>query len=193
MASNDDRWTKWWWLGLFGLQIWTIEERKVRIALGMTALVALLVIHFPLATLLEFKIKPHYAAILSGVVSVALAFFAARPIAGILFPDALHKADKNSQRRLRRRTTPPMRLQSRRLVRSTGRRFSSTVLTSVFAGTPIGLATLFVLFVPVVPIALSLDTHVRQRAENAVWESASGHSRPFAGPFRLIGPVEEAR
>jgi hypothetical protein len=72
-------------------------------------------------------------------------------------------------------------------------RFSSAVLTSILIGTPIGLATLFVLFVPLVPVVLSLDSHVRQRAENAVWESASGHSRPFAGPFPLIGPVEEAQ
>ena len=186
MPNNGDKWTKWWWLGCFGLRTWTLEERKVRLALGMTAIVVFLMIDFPLAALLNFGIRPDYAAVLSAAISIVLAAFAARPVAGKLFPGALHRADKNSRRRLRRRATPPTSFQSRRLVRSTGLRFNSNVLTSVFAGTSIGLAIFFVLLVPVVPIALSLDTHVRQRAENAVWESASGHSRPFAGPFSLV-------
>lgn len=175
VANNDDKWTKWWWLRLFGLQTWTFEEHKVRIALGTTAIVAFLIIHFPLATLLEFGIEPHYAADLSGIVSVVLAVFAARPIATIIFPDALRRADENSQRRLRGRAT-----------RSTTLQFSSTVLSFVLAGPLVGLATLFVLLVPVVPFLLSLDTHVRQRAGDAVWESASGHSRPYAGAFPFV-------
>ena len=175
VANNDDNWTQWWWLDLFGLWTWTFEERKVRIALGMTAMVAFLIIHFPLATLLEIGIEPLHAAVLSGIVSVVLALFAARPIAAIIFPDALRRADKNSQRRLRGRATRSSKLQ-----------FSSTVLSFVLGGPPIGLATLFVLLVPVTPFLLFLDTHVRQRAGDAVWESASGHSRPYAGPFPLV-------
>lgn len=175
VANSGDKWTEWWWLRVFGLRTWTFEERKVRIALGMTAIVAFLVIYFPLATLLQFGIKSHYAADLSGIVSVVLAFFAARPIATIIFPGALRKADENSQRRLRGRAT-----------RSTTPQFSSTVWSFVLAGPPVGLATLFVLLVPVVPFLLSLDTHVRQRAGDAAWESASGHYRPYAGPFPFV-------
>jgi len=175
VANNDGKWTEWWWLAFFGLRTWTFEERKARIALGMTTMVAFLVIHFPLATLLKFGIERHYAAVLSGIVSVVLGFFVARPIAAIIFPDALRRADKNSQRRLRGRAT-----------RSTALQFSSTVLSFVLAGPPISLATLFVLLVPVVPFLLFLDTHVRQRAEDAVWESASGHARPYAGPVPFV-------
>lgn len=175
VANNDGKWTKWWWLCFSGLQTWTFEERKARIALGMTAMVAFLVIHFPLATLLEFGIKPHYAAVLSGIVSVVLAFFAARPIATVIIPDALRRADKNSRRRLRGRPT-----------RTTALQFSSTVLSFLLVGPPIGLATLLVLLVPVMPFLVSLDSHVRQRAGDAVWESASGHSRPYEGPSPFV-------
>lgn len=101
VANKDDRWTAWWWLGYFGVQTWTIEERKVRIALGMTAMVAFLMIELPLDALFELiGIERHYAAAIAALVSVVLAFFVARPIARILYPDALQKADENSQRRL---------------------------------------------------------------------------------------------
>jgi hypothetical protein len=84
-----------------GVQTWTVEERKVRIALGMTAMVAFLMIELPLDALFELiGIERHYAAAIAALVSVVLAFFVARPIARILYPDALQKADENSQRRL---------------------------------------------------------------------------------------------
>lgn len=174
--ANNDKWTEWWWLGCFGLQTWTFEERKVRIALVMTAMVAFLIIHFPLATILELiGIEPHYAAVSSGIVSVVLAFFAARPIARVLFSDALRRADESAQRRLRRR-----------VARSTTLGFSSPILTFALAGLPIGLATLLVLSVPFLPFALSLDAHVRQRAVDEVWMSATGHFRRSAGRFPLV-------
>jgi hypothetical protein len=176
VTNSIGKWTKWWWLGCFGLYTWTFEERRVRLALGMTAMVAFLIIHFPLATILQLiGIKPHYAAILSGLVSVVLALFAARPIAGILFPYALRQADKNSQRRLRGRAAHSATL-----------RFGSPVLTFALAGPAVGLAALFVLSVPFLPVALSLDTQVRQRAVDEVWMSATGHFRRSAGRFPLV-------
>jgi hypothetical protein len=176
LVTSNDKGTQWWWLRCFGLRTWSFEERKVRIALGMTAMAAFVIIHFPLAALLKLiGIEPHRAAVLSGIVSVVLAFFAARPIAGVLFPDALRKADENAQRRL-----------SRRVARSTTLRFSPTVLTFALAGPPIGLATLFVLCVPFLPFALSLDAHARQRAVDEIWMSATGHFRRSAGRFPLV-------
>jgi hypothetical protein len=189
VANNDDKWTKWWWLGLSGFQTWTFEEHKVRIALGITTIVAFLIIHFPLATLLEFGIEPHYAADLSGVVSLVLAFFAARPIATIIFPNALRKADGNSQTRLRGRAARSTK-QSSSTVRGTcsrGARPPPNMETLGLAGPPVLLATLCVLFVPLVPVVLCLDTQVRQRAGDAVWESVSGHYRPFTGLVLPIG------
>jgi hypothetical protein len=156
-VTNNGKWTSGV-ARLLGLLTWTFEERKVRIALVMTAMVAFLIIHFPFATILELiGIEPHYAAVSSGIVSVVLAFFAARPIASVLFHDALRRADENAQIRLHRR-----------VARSTTLRFSSTILTFALAAPPIGLATLLVLSVPFLPFALSLDAHVRQRAVDEV-------------------------
>ena len=104
MASNEGRWTKWWWLAYFSVNAptWTAVERNVRIALGMTALAVFLIINFPIDAILNLiGIERHYAAVLAGAVSVVLAFFAARPIAVMLYPGPLRKADENSQRRLR--------------------------------------------------------------------------------------------
>ena len=104
MASNEGRWTKWWWIAYFSVseQTWSAVERNVRIALGMTALAVFLIINFPVDAILELiGVERHYAAVLAGAVSIVLAFFAARPIAMVLYPDSLQKADENSQRRLR--------------------------------------------------------------------------------------------
>jgi hypothetical protein len=199
MTNNVGKWTEWWWFRVSGLRTWTWEERKVRLALGATVIVVFLIIDFPLAALLQFGVGLHGAE-LSGIVSIVLAFFAARPIATIVFPDALRRADENSQRRLSQRaprpTISPDALRRadenspRRLrgpaIRSTKPEPRSTVLSFVSVGAHVGLATLFVLLVPIMPFLLSLDPHVRQRAGDAIWESASGHSRPYAGPFPLV-------
>jgi hypothetical protein len=31
-------WTKWWWLGYFGVQTWTVEEQRARMAMGFAVL-----------------------------------------------------------------------------------------------------------------------------------------------------------
>jgi hypothetical protein len=102
VASSGDRWGKWWWIAYFGLDAWTPVERKVRIALGMTALVFLLIIDLSIAGIFEsIGIEPHYGAVIAGIVSIVPAFYAARPFAIVFFPASLEEAHANSQRRLR--------------------------------------------------------------------------------------------
>jgi hypothetical protein len=102
VASNDDRWTKRWWIAYFGLETWTAVERNVRIALGMTALFVVLMIYFIIVEIFSLiGIDPHYGAPIAAAISIVPGFFAARPVTVALFPDPLQKADENSQRRLR--------------------------------------------------------------------------------------------
>jgi hypothetical protein len=108
VASRDDRWTKWWWIAYFGLDAWTPVERKVRIALGMTALAFFLIIDLSIAGIFELiGIEPHYGAVIAAVFSIVLAFSAARPFAIVFFPVSLEEADANSQRRLRGSASGP--------------------------------------------------------------------------------------
>lgn len=166
-VESNNTWSKWWWVAYFDLYAWTPIERKVRFALRVTVLTAVPIVYFLVVGIFTLVgIDAHSGAPLAAVISILPGFFAARPIATIVFPDALRKADGNSKIRLRGWADV-----------STGQS-SSTVLTFVCAGTPIGLAMLFVLLVPFVPVMLYLDTHIRQRAGDAVWESVSG--RPFA-------------
>ena len=110
MAGSSDRWGKWWWIAYFGLDAWTPVERKVRIALGMTALVFFLIICLSISGIFELiGVEPHYGAIIAAIVSIVLAFLAARPFAIVFFPASLEEADVNSQRRLNRSTSDTTR------------------------------------------------------------------------------------
>jgi hypothetical protein len=101
MTEGSDGWTKWWWLGYFGVQTWTVEERKVRIALGMTMILVFGIVTFTISPLLSWLgVERHVAAILAGLASLWLAFYSARPIATILYPDQLRSADLNAEKRL---------------------------------------------------------------------------------------------
>jgi hypothetical protein len=102
VASKNDRWTKWWWIAYFGLERWTAVERSVRISLGMTALVVVLVIYFMIVGIFALiGIDPHYGSPIAAAIAIAPGFLAARPIAMVFFAESLQKADENSQRRLR--------------------------------------------------------------------------------------------
>jgi hypothetical protein len=52
-AIASSQYSKWWWLGYFGVQTWTAEERKVRIALSMAAFVITIVGLFVVGAFLE--------------------------------------------------------------------------------------------------------------------------------------------
>ena len=102
MASNDDRWTKWWWIAYFGLDAWTSVERNVRIALGMTALIFVLIIYFVVVGIFSLiGLDPHYGAPIAAAIAIVPGFSAARPFAIVFFPESLARADENSRRRLR--------------------------------------------------------------------------------------------
>jgi hypothetical protein len=97
--------TKWWWLSYFGYDAtWSAEERKVRIALGMSTVLIMLVLYFIADVLLEwFGVERTGAALLASLISTVLAFYSARPIATVLYPDLLHSADLNAEKRLSRK------------------------------------------------------------------------------------------
>jgi hypothetical protein len=102
MADEEEKWTKWWWVTYFAdFQAWSAEERKVRIALGMSTLPVFLVIYCIIIALFGwFGVEQHVAALLAGAISIIPGFLAARPIATMLYPDSLRKADENARKRL---------------------------------------------------------------------------------------------
>jgi hypothetical protein len=97
----SSQYSKWWWLGYFGVQAWSVEERNVRITLGMTALVITIVGIFVVGQLLEwFGVDPHVAAPSAALLSLVTGFCSARPIATLLYFDRLQRADENARKRL---------------------------------------------------------------------------------------------
>ena len=97
----SSQYSKWWWLGYFGVQSWTVEERRARIVLAMTWLVCFLAAIFVVSTALDWlSLEPHSGALISAVVSVVFGFFAAGPIATELYRDLLWRADENARERL---------------------------------------------------------------------------------------------
>ena len=95
MADEEGKWAKWWWLGYFGVQTWSAEERNVRIALGMSILPVFLIIYGIIVVLFGWLgVERHVAALLAGAISIIPGFLAARPIATVLYSDSLRKADE---------------------------------------------------------------------------------------------------
>jgi hypothetical protein len=100
-AIAPSQYPKWWWLGYFGVQSWTVEERRARIAMGMTLLVSFLAAMVVVSTLLDWLgFEPHRGAFISAALSLIFGFFAARPIATELYRDLLRRADENARKRL---------------------------------------------------------------------------------------------
>ena len=99
----SSQYSKWRWLGYFGVQSWTVEERRARIVLAMTWLVSFLAAMFVVSTALDWLgLEVHWGAFISAVLSVVFGFFAARPIATELYRDLLRRADENARERLTR-------------------------------------------------------------------------------------------
>jgi hypothetical protein len=93
--------TKWWWLGYFGVQSWTVAERQARIELGLAGLVAALVTLYLAASLYEWLgCERHWAAFFGAVTGTLVGFYSARPIIGLIDADVLRRADENAAKRL---------------------------------------------------------------------------------------------
>jgi hypothetical protein len=93
--------SKWWWLGYFGVQNWTVEERRARIAMGMSSLVSFIAAMAVISKIFDWVgIEPHRGAFIAAVLSVTFGLFAARPIATELYRDLLRRADQNARKRL---------------------------------------------------------------------------------------------
>ena len=106
MAKSGRRWTKWWWLGFFGVQTWTVEERRARIALQLTMLACMIATLWIAGTILEWLgMERHRAATLAALMAVVVGFPSARPIARVLYPDLLAVADRNAEERLNKQRT----------------------------------------------------------------------------------------
>jgi hypothetical protein len=101
MKKRTSGFTKWWWLGYFTMATWTSDERSARLALGFIVSVIIMPTLFVVDALLElFGVERHIAAILAGLLPILPGFYAARPIAAVLYPDLLRRADANAAKRL---------------------------------------------------------------------------------------------
>jgi len=99
--EENDGWSKWWWLGYFGVRTWTAEEQRVRLAMGMGAATVSAIAILVLASLFSWAgVERHAAALLAAPISLWVAFYTARPIATALYPDLLRQADLNARTRL---------------------------------------------------------------------------------------------
>jgi hypothetical protein len=97
----SSQYSKWWWLGYFDVQSWTVEERRARIVLGMTWLASVFVAMFVVSTAFDWLgLEAHWGAFISAVLSVVFGFVSARPIATELYRDLLRRADENARERL---------------------------------------------------------------------------------------------
>jgi MFS family permease len=97
---------RWWWLSTAGYAHWSRQERTTRMSLYMTALVTWLVVYLLMVGLGEAAgIELHLLAIVAGILSLPVAFGAARPIFARLSPNLLRQADENAIARL---NAPPL-------------------------------------------------------------------------------------
>jgi hypothetical protein len=100
-ANASSQYSKWWWLGYFGVQKWTVEERRARLAMGMSSLVCFLAAMAVVSKIFDWVgIEPHRGAWISAVLPVVFGLFVARPIASELYRDLLRRADENARKRL---------------------------------------------------------------------------------------------
>jgi hypothetical protein len=100
-AIECSQYSKWWWLGYFGVQNWTVEERRARIAMGMTLLVSFGAMMAAVSKIFDWVgIEPHRGAFISAMLSFIFGLFATRPIATELYRDLLRRADENARKRL---------------------------------------------------------------------------------------------
>jgi hypothetical protein len=83
------------------VQKWTVEERRARLAMGMTLSVSFVAAMAVVSKIFDWVgIEPPRGALISGVLSVILGLFVARPIATELYRDLLRRADENARKRL---------------------------------------------------------------------------------------------
>jgi hypothetical protein len=92
---------RWWWLSLYAVSLWSVEERRARMALFGVAF-AFFVVLYPteLALLSRFGIEDHVGALLACLCSVAPGLALTRPICERLDPELIGKGDARAMQRL---------------------------------------------------------------------------------------------
>jgi hypothetical protein len=101
VAMAHSRYSKWWWLGYFGVQSWTAEERRARIVMGMMLLVSFLAAMLIVSTVVDWLgVEVHRGAFISAALSFIFGLYAARPIATELYRDLVQRADERARQRL---------------------------------------------------------------------------------------------
>jgi hypothetical protein len=97
----SSQWSKWWWLRIFSIPRWSVDERRALGALGVIFLsiflFAVLVI-FKLLRGLDFE--PHFSLAASIPIAILFAILNTRGIAGEIFPNAIRKGDDAAVERL---------------------------------------------------------------------------------------------
>jgi hypothetical protein len=98
----------WWWLRVFGVQLWSAEERRARIALGMAGSVVWLLSYLIVEEMFDeyLGMDAHVAAPLSFFLTMVPSYYAARPIGRELFPKWLVLGDKKARERLGKNDAP---------------------------------------------------------------------------------------
>jgi hypothetical protein len=93
--------TQWWWLRYFGVETWSLDERRARISLGMAAMVVSVIVLIAVGLILEWLgCERHLAPVIGALVGVPTAIVLARPIVQALDADVLRRGDENAARRL---------------------------------------------------------------------------------------------
>jgi hypothetical protein len=92
---------KWWWLSTANLKSWTMVERRVRMALMMTASVICILLYLiGVAVLRWVDLDDHLVIPVAVILAVLLGMRTARPIYSKLYPQQMRQADENAIARL---------------------------------------------------------------------------------------------
>ena len=107
MTRWTSAWSKWWLFRYFGLEAWTDEERRARMAMGFISGV-MAVIGIPLfGFVLElFGIERYAAVIIAAAFSILTGLIAARPVATAFLTDLVHRVDSRAAELLSRSDEP---------------------------------------------------------------------------------------
>jgi hypothetical protein len=92
---------KWWWLSTANLKSWTVVERRVRMALMMTASVVCILLYLiGVAVLRWVDLDDHLVIPAAVILAILLGMRTARPIYSKLYPQRMRQADENAIARL---------------------------------------------------------------------------------------------
>jgi hypothetical protein len=92
---------RWWWVSFYAVSLWSVEERRARMALFGVSLAIFVVLYPTEITLLSMLgVEDHLGALLACLCSVAPGVALARPICERLDPELIRNGDARAEQRL---------------------------------------------------------------------------------------------